>query len=205
MSEAQARISSELGPALIRRVARGDEAAVEELYRSYGDAVLRFLFRRCGERIEDAEEVTLDTFVTASKLASTFREDCSAFAWLCSIAKLRLVDRLRKQGRDKRIPRDRIVSMEDVGAEQTAGVTPSDAVADQVDATRFVDDLMSRLSNDEREALMLRHVEELSVREVAVVMKRTEKGVEGLLGRARQKLRNTLPSMARELGGAHAL
>ena len=52
--------------------------------------------------------------------------------------------------------------------------------------------------DEEREALLLRYVEGLSVREIAVLMKRTEKAVESLLSRAKAKPREFL---LRLLGG----
>ena len=47
--------------------------------------------------------------------------------------------------------------------------------------------ILLALPEAEREALLLRYVEDLSVREIAGIIGRTEKGVESLLRRAKQR------------------
>ena len=46
----------------LARVARGDEAALEELYRAFAPAVLAFVLARVDSR-EAAEEVAADTWL----------------------------------------------------------------------------------------------------------------------------------------------
>ena len=80
---------------LVRRVARGEEAAMAELYQTYFEAVLRFVYRRLGESFEDAEEVTQDVFISAVSLAGTYQGLGPVFRWLCGIAQNRIVDMSR--------------------------------------------------------------------------------------------------------------
>ncbi|MFI5385627.1 MAG: RNA polymerase sigma factor [Fimbriimonadales bacterium] len=185
---------------LVFSVASGDEAAAAELFRIYGEPVLRFVYRRVGEQMEDAEEVTLDTFGSAVKLAGTYHPASSVFTWLCGIAKLRIIDFYRKAGRDKRMPAHLQTSLEDLerGDGGIAGQAlplqsrPLDHVLDRIETERIVDELLSGLSEEEREVLLLRYVEQFSVREIAMLTKRSERGVEGLLSRAKNKPRALL-------------
>jgi RNA polymerase sigma factor (sigma-70 family) len=71
-------------------------------------------------------------------------------------------------------------------------------VLDRILASEVVDAALSRLTDDEREALLLRYVEGFSVREIAGLMKRTDKGVESLLMRAKAKPRDFLLRMLGE-------
>src|SRR5689334_15267353 len=114
---------------LVLSVASGNEAAAEELFRTYGDPVLRFVYRRVGEQMEDAEEVTLDTFGSAVKLAGTFDPRFLVFTWLCGIAKLRIIDFYRKAGRDKRVPQHLQTSLQDF--EREGGGTAGQASPQQ--------------------------------------------------------------------------
>ena len=75
------RVESE--SSLIERVAGGQASAVEDFLRLYGSAVFRFVYRRVGERHEDAEDLTQDTFLAAVSLADTFDGSCSVMTWLC--------------------------------------------------------------------------------------------------------------------------
>jgi RNA polymerase sigma-70 factor, ECF subfamily len=178
---------------LIKAVARGEAEAIERLYREQGDRVLRFVYRRIGGQIEDAEEITQDTFLTAIKLAATFDGSCSVVGWLYSIARIRITDHFRRIGRDKRIPVNMVQRLDDLAeaamADLSNGSATLDQVLDRIEASRLIDELLSDLNEEEREALLLRYVEQLSVKEMATIMQRSEKGVEGLLTRAKNKPR----------------
>lgn len=186
--ERSARYASEL--ALVGDVARGDEGAIAGLYRTHADVVFRFVHRRVEERYEDAQEITHDTFLSAFSLASTYDGSCAIRTWLCGIAKIHIVGYYRKQGRQKRIPANRIVS-EAEGLEATgAPGAESDAVAEAVHrlgAVQLVEVMMDCLTDDEREALLLRYVDEFSIQEIARLLKRTEKAVEHSIARARKQ------------------
>lgn len=183
---------------LVRAVGRREAAAVEALYRTHADAIFRFVYRRLGNRYEDAEEVTQDTFLSALKLARGFRGDSSAFTWLCGIAKLRITDYYRRQARAKRVPPGLLSSLD--GDEPIASLpdpSPSlDELVDQTSAAQVLDRMMSLLTDDEREVLLLRYEQQLPVREIGLLMRRTEKAVESLLTRAKRRLREQFTELA---------
>jgi RNA polymerase sigma factor (sigma-70 family) len=58
----------------------------------------------------------------------------------------------------------------------------------QTELRRVLDALVAQLSADQREAMMLHYMEELSVAEIAVVMGRSPGSVSNLLNRARTAL-----------------
>src|SRR5206468_12902936 len=60
-------------------------------------------------------------------------------------------------------------------------------IVEQLSVRELVEGILTALPEAEREALLLRYVEDLSVREIAGIMRRTEKAVESLLRRARQR------------------
>ncbi len=177
-------VASQRDASLLRAMARGDEGAIETFYRAYGDPVLRFIYRRVPQSFEDAQEITHDTFLTALNLASNYRGDASAYGWVCGIARIRIVDHYRRQGRGKRIPQERIVSLDEVRDLRSQAGEPS--AADEVDA------LLRTLSADEREAMMMRYVDELSIREIAQILRRSEKAIENLIARAKEKQRKAI-------------
>ena len=141
---------------LVQRVARKEEAAMEALYQTYADAVLRFVYRRVGENYEDAEEITQEVFLSAISLAETFREPASVFRWLCGIAKIRIVDFYRQQGREKHIPPEKIVAWDEEtlrALQEWEGETATEEeVIHRLDVAVLVDLMMAALTEDEREA-----------------------------------------------------
>ena len=176
---------------LVRRVAQGEEAALATLYRTYFKDLLRFVYRRVGENYEDAEEITQDVFLLAVARAHTYQGRGPVLRWLYGIAKNRISDFYRQQGREKRIPPEKMVSWDEetlrAFQEWEREISTEEEVIDRLDGARLVDVMMASLTEDEREALLLRYVEDLSVREVAVLMERTEKAIDSLVTRAKKK------------------
>ncbi|HEU4422888.1 MAG TPA: ECF RNA polymerase sigma factor SigK [Pilimelia sp.] len=150
--------------ALLRAVARGDEAAFARLYdlvaaRVYG------LIRRVLRDPTHAEEVTQEVLVEVWRTASRFDASRgSATAWIFTIAHRRAVDRVRS---------------EQAGAERvrklaaTSAETPYDEVVDEVTAhleRQQVRRCLGGLTELQREAIMLAYYGGHTYREVAELL-----------------------------------
>src|SRR6266542_3483755 len=157
------------GTTLLARVARGDESAVGPFYEQYADAVFRFVYRRAGECYEDAEEITQDTFLAAVACAATFDGSCAALTWLCSLARVRIADFHRRRSRLKRVPPGSLASL-DSGTELPGRGPNVEETDRRLDAVRILDRALGSLAAEEREVLLLRYVEQFSVREIAFLM-----------------------------------
>jgi RNA polymerase sigma-70 factor (ECF subfamily) len=176
---------------LVARVGRGDEAATAELLRRYLDRVFRFVCPRVGYQEQDAEEVTQETFLSAVRLAPTFKGESEVFSWLCGIARKQVFYFYSNQRPERRGAPANTVSWDDeevrlLGEALALGPIEQEIV-EQIAIRELVERILVALPEAEREALLLRYVEDLSVREIAQIMKRTEKAVESLLRRARQR------------------
>ncbi len=83
---------------LVRRAARGDSAAMMSLYDRHCGAVLALCRRILGNR-DEAEDVLQDAFVRVWQEAASYDPDRAGFrAWLCTIARNRALDVLRRRG-----------------------------------------------------------------------------------------------------------
>jgi RNA polymerase sigma-70 factor, ECF subfamily len=83
---------------LLVRIARGDEAAFETLYRRFSRAVFGFALRRLGDRGR-AEEAVQETFTSVWRSARSYRPERGGGApWLYAIARNAIVDRARSRG-----------------------------------------------------------------------------------------------------------
>jgi RNA polymerase sigma-70 factor (ECF subfamily) len=81
--------------ALLARVATGDRAAFESLYRDTSPTLLGICLRVLSDRAE-AEDVLQDVFVSVWSRAAQFdARRAHAISWLCTIARNRAIDRLR--------------------------------------------------------------------------------------------------------------
>ena len=77
---------------LLRRTARGDEAAFDELWRRHAPWLLLRLRRRAPE---EAGDLLQETFLAAWRNAASFR-GADAGGWLWQIASRRLIDASRR-------------------------------------------------------------------------------------------------------------
>jgi len=91
--------------ALLVAAARGSEPALEAFYRRWWPAVIRFHLRRTGDR-EAAHELAAETFATVIMRCGDYDPDRGAArGWLFTIALHKLLDSIRRTGRDEALRR----------------------------------------------------------------------------------------------------
>ena len=101
---------------LLRRLALGEEAALEELYRDLAPQVFALLLRMLGSR-EEAEEILQDTFLRVYREASRYdpaRGEAKAFVY--AIARNLALSRLRRRKREP--PKDLGLDPQDPAGER---------------------------------------------------------------------------------------
>lgn len=152
------------------------------LYDAALPQVYGYLLRRCGAAAL-AEDLTAETFLAA--VAAVRRGSCPdrpTTGWLIGIARHKLVDHWRRRERELR-------DLRLVGTDRAvAAPTADDPWDERLDALRARETL-ARLAGQHRAALVLRHVDDLPVPEVAAVLGRTVHATEALLVRARRAFR----------------
>ena len=181
---------------LVHRMAAGDTSAARVFYQANCDALFGFVVRRTKGSIEDAEEITNDTFLSAFDLAHSFDGSCNALTWLCSLAQHRIIDFRRKASAAKRIPEDCFIRIDDYSKNLLRSIhdpaASMDEIVDQLDRVRIVQSLLQTMTADQREAVTMRYVEGFSVDEISKIMKKSAKAVERLLERAKEKPRREM-------------
>lgn len=171
---------------LIATVLSGDVEAYASLIGRYRDACFRFAFRQLGNR-EDAEDALQEALVRAFRGLSTCRERDRFGAWLYTI----VVNECRTRG-SRRAKRERRF-VADVGDEVADPATDGsdETVGDEIAYA------LAQLAPDQREAFLLKHVEELSYEEMAEI---TGVGVSALKMRVKrgcERLRDLLEGVVR--------
>jgi RNA polymerase sigma factor (sigma-70 family) len=150
---------------LIVRTAAGDDAAFEAFYLRYEPAVVGFHLRRTGGNRELAFDLAAETF--AGVIVSSHRFDPaqagSAAGWLFGIAANKLRESLRR-GRVEASARERL-AMEPVGITDD-DLERVDALASLADE-RSIDELLSGLPEQQREAILARVVDERDYADIA--------------------------------------
>ena len=177
---------------LVSRLRQGDGDALQQLYLRYVDRLYSLIFHQVGRNKAVAEDIVKETFIAALNSADKFRGRSQFYTWLCSIAYHKITDFYRQQGRQNKHaePPSKIAAKE---IEQIAESEPTIlSKIESQEAQQTVEQALSRLPLDYRQALLFKYVEQMPVSEISLVMRRSPKSVEGLLTRARQTLRATL-------------
>ncbi|CAM5273214.1 MULTISPECIES: RNA polymerase sigma factor [Streptomyces] len=170
---------------LVRRVARGDRAAFDELYRRTSPWLATRLRRRCADD-DVVADVLQDTYLAVWRAAGGFAgsvTEGSAVGWLWTIAANRLVDAFRRRARQERVPRVAQV-------ERTAPAAEDEVLATRVD--QDLEQALLRLPPELRQVLQAMVLDDLSVRQTAVLLGMPEGTVKTRARRARIALRKAL-------------
>ena len=190
---------------LLSLARQGHRDALGLLLQLY-DGYLALLARlQIGRRLRgkvDAADLVQETFLEAHRHFARFqgRTEAELVAWLRQILAARLANVVRRylgtQGRDVRLERELAGELDQSSraldrALRAPVSTPSQQAARREQAVLLADAL-GRLSDDYREAILLRHLEELSFPEVALRMGRDVEAVKKLWSRGLARLRRVL-------------
>ena len=162
---------------------RSHEAELSSLYGEYYDKIARYAFVHIGNRA-DAEDIAGDVFLKAlESLGSYEKRGIPMQAWLFRIAHNLVVDYLRKMSKRRTVDIDSVTIESDKGPEAIAEVN--------IEVER-VKKAMEQLTREQREVLSLRFFGELTSKETAAIMGKSDGAVREMQRAATSKLRMLL-------------
>jgi RNA polymerase sigma-70 factor (ECF subfamily) len=169
--------------ALLIAVAAGDRRALEELYLGYHRRLSRFL-ARFTPRYENIEEIINDTFMVVWQSAKDFRNASQVSTWIIGIAYRTALKSLRRQKNHTAA-----LNLDDY-PEQTIDPTSAAEIHD------WLKHGLSRLPAEQRLTLELAYNMGHSLEEIAVITECPVGTVKARMFHAREKLRESLPSLS---------
>lgn len=162
---------------LVRAVLEGNVAAFTTLVDRHSRICLRYAHRMLGNR-EDAEDATQETFVRAYGALARYQEGTAFQTWLMTI----LINRCRTALQSRRRRDARVVS--DDGIVARAAQAPE---IESLGTRESIERALARLDPAQREAFLLKHVEQLSYEEMSAM---TGAGVSALKMRVQRACEN---------------
>lgn len=167
-------------PALVDQARAGDLAAFASLIGRHRDRFLRYATHMLGS-VEDAEEAVQDALVRAHRaLGNCDRERFSAWAFRIVVNRCRTVARRRQWWWTR-----------SASLEQADRISAPDATADPA-WREEISRALRVLSEDQREAFLLKHVDELSYEEISRVTGASIPALKMRVNRACEKMRLAL-------------
>lgn len=162
-----------------QRYLKGDETGIEELLERYGKKLIAFIYRYVRDE-ELAEELMEDTFCDII-IKGSFSAFSSFKTYLYAVAKNKAYSELRH--------RSKFADADEAQIDLVCGC--EDNIADK-ERTRAVFDAMNKLKREHRTVLYLLYYEDMSYKEAASIMKRTEGQIKSLAFRAKKSMRSIL-------------
>lgn len=147
--------------ALLKPVANGNSSAFDELYKRYGQRLFGYFFKMLWKNRELAEDCTQELFLKVIKHAKSFDPEKKISTWLFSIANNMCKNEYRKEAtklKHQAMKQEKII----ISGEK------------HIDLRRFkeaVHGCIDKLSEEKKSLFVLRFKEQLSIPEIATILK----------------------------------
>lgn len=178
---------------LVQATLAGNRQAFGELVERYQDRLFNMLVRVLGSR-DDASEVLQDAFVQAYTKLETFRGSAQFYTWMYRVA-LNLACSHRRRNKRRRDEQSVDQIRELSGAEPVDPSLQPEQTALRVEQAELVQAALLEISDEHRQILVLREMEDCSYETIAEILDLPVGTVRSRLFRARLQLKERLESM----------
>jgi RNA polymerase sigma-70 factor (ECF subfamily) len=169
---------------IVKKAVRGDSSAFGELYDHYQPMIYRFVAVKVSRR-EEAEDITHQVFMSAwQKIRSYENRGYPFSSWLYQIARNQVVDHYRS--------RRPTAAIDAVDPEQFASPAAAEFALPTKLEMEAVREAMKKLKSDHEDVIIFRFIEDLSLKETAAMMKKTEGAIKLMQHRAMRELKKIL-------------
>ncbi len=160
---------------LMKSISKGDRAAFDELYKRYYGPLFGYFLNMLWRDREKAEDFVHDVFAKIIKQPELFDTERTFKTWLFSVAANMCKNEYKKQEVRKGMQN---------GVEEHRGVSSSHNVMNEVQDVQFREAFesgMKELDEKHRQIFALRHLEGLSLKEIAEALEINEGTVKSRL------------------------
>jgi RNA polymerase sigma-70 factor (ECF subfamily) len=189
---------------LVRRCVAGDAVAWEEIVQRFNRRIYNICYRFTGSP-HDAEDLAQEVFIKIYRTLKTYDTDKGAFmTWVATLTRNLLVDHFRKGKQDRATE-----SMDEPATTQEDSISlaerlqdlgpPPDARLQAREAQEMVQKALQKLSPELREAVILRDLQDMDYREIALALKVPEGTVKSRINRGRTELARLLSRTYRQV------
>jgi RNA polymerase sigma-70 factor (ECF subfamily) len=170
---------------IVERAVSGESSAFGLLYDKYQEQIFRFIYVKVGRR-EDAEDLAAQVFLQALTNLSDWRDLGYPFSsWLYRIARNAVADFYRAS--------KKTASLEDIPVEQLGLMARELEVdTDIALSVHRVREAMSSLKEEYQDVLLMRFVDDMSIKDTAAAIGKSEGATKLLTHRAVRTLREKL-------------
>ncbi|WP_157557858.1 RNA polymerase sigma factor [Niabella aurantiaca] len=180
---------------ILQAAVSGDINAFQTLFAEFQTQLKSYLYRLLTDR-NDVDDLTHDTFIKAFTKISTFKEESSLKTWVFKIATNLAYDHLRRQKRWLPDAQDRAadLAISSEGMRQVFWMVHDNSPAGAYEMREHIDYCFTCISKtlpiENQVALILKNMYDFQVKEICLILEKTEGVVKHLLNDARNTMTN---------------
>jgi len=169
---------------LIKSAVKGNSSAFGELFDHYQPMIYRFIAVKVSRR-EEAEDLTHQVFMSAWQKIKSYQHRGFPFSsWLYQIARNQVVDHYRARKNE--------TSIDAIDPEHFAVTASAEFALPMKLQMETVREAMHQLKPDYEDIIILRFIEDISLKECAAILKKTEGAIKLMQHRAMNELKKIL-------------
>lgn len=176
----------------INQVIKGDHNAFGEIVEIYKDKVFQICFRMLGNR-QEAEDLAQEAFVRAYVNIRSFNITMKFSTWLYRIATNLCIDRLRKKKPDYYLDAE-VAGTEGLNmySQIASDMAKPEEEVESLELQETIQVEIMKLPEKYRSVIVLRYIEELSLKEISEILDLPVGTVKTRIHRGREALRKQL-------------
>ncbi|KMY48255.1 RNA polymerase sigma factor SigW [Peribacillus loiseleuriae] len=176
----------------IHQVLKGDQNAFGEVVELYKDKVFQLCFRMLGNRHE-AEDMAQEAFVRAYVNIHRFNTQMKFSTWIYRIATNLCIDRIRKKKPDYFLDAE-VAGTDglDMYSQIAAEIALPEEQVESMELQETIQAEILKLPEKYRSAIVLKYIEELSLKEISEILDLPIGTVKTRIHRGRESLRKQM-------------
>ncbi|MGB2809228.1 MAG: sigma-70 family RNA polymerase sigma factor [Sedimentisphaerales bacterium] len=167
---------------LARLAQKGCRESFAELVERYGISLFKFL-RYKTNNLQDAEDLVQESFIRAYENIHRYKDSCKFSTWLFTIAARLAYSHFRRSR-----------SCRTLGEIESEDLQPGQMIVEQ-ESHECLWAMARDLSKNQYQALWLKYAQHMSIKEIAMVLRKSQVNVKVLLYRARINLAKRLQNV----------
>ena len=176
---------------LVNRFQNGDIEAFNPLVLKYQKKIYNLIYQRIRDR-EIAKDISQEVFLKAFKALPDFKGGSAFYSWIYRIAINSSIDFQRRRNRN------RVLTFEELPPDADEVLRMSDAhpspekLLEEKELGKIIREAVRKLPPGQRRVFNLRHRRELAIKEIAVLLNRSEGTIKTHLHHAHRRLQGML-------------
>ncbi|MCY4568360.1 MAG: sigma-70 family RNA polymerase sigma factor [Candidatus Poribacteria bacterium] len=176
---------------LLNRFRNGDIEAFNPLVLKYEKKIYNLIYHQIRDR-ETAKDISQEVFLKAFKALPNFKGGSAFYSWIYRIAINSSIDFQRQRNRSKVLTFEELPPDADEVLRMSASHPSPEKLLEEKELGKIIRKAVRKLPPGQRRVFNLRHRRELAIKEIAVLLNRSESTIKTHLHHAHRRLQDML-------------